>query len=124
MSGKGIFVDTNIIIYLLQGNLQIYELLKDRDIWLSVISEIELLSHPGLSVAEAKLLKEFLSQCRIVEINRVVKEKTIEIKKTSKLKLPDALIAASAHFIGLPLLTADRGFKMIKDVITVIIEMQ
>lgn len=122
MNGKRIFADTNIIIYLLQGHPQIYELLNDREIWLSVITEIELLSYPTLTLSETRLLKDFLSECRVIDINRAIKEKTIEIKRSAKVKLPDALIAASASYLNVPLLTADKGFNKIKDMVTIIVE--
>lgn len=44
MSGNSIFLDTNILLYLLNGDETISVLLKDRNIVISFISEMELLS--------------------------------------------------------------------------------
>ena len=38
----------------------------------------------------------------------------LEFRKKSKLKLPDSIIAASAFYSKLPLLTADKQFKTVK----------
>lgn len=43
-----------------------------------------------------------------------IKELSIEFRKKSKLKLPDSIIAASAFYSKLPLLTADKQFKTVK----------
>jgi predicted nucleic acid-binding protein len=42
------------------------------------------------------ILKNFISDAKIYELDQKVKLQTIEIKKSSRLKLPDAIIAASA----------------------------
>ena len=47
MNGNSIFIDTNIILYLLNGDDTIAELLRSKDIYVSVISELELLSYQG-----------------------------------------------------------------------------
>ncbi len=66
MSGSSVLVDTNILIYLFKGNERIYELLKGRDIWVSFITEMELLAFDGHSAAELNTIKKFLGQCKIV----------------------------------------------------------
>ena len=48
---------------------------------------------------------------------------TINIRKTNNLKLPDAIIAATAHYLNIPLITADKGFKTIDDIISVIVDL-
>jgi len=53
-------------------------------------------------------------------LNDEIKQKTIQFRKNSKLRLPDAIIAATASYLQMPLLTADKGFRSI-DVIDVII---
>ena len=45
-------------------------------------------------------------------MERIKKEKTIELRKKYKTKLPDAIVAASAIVKGLPLITADKGFNL------------
>lgn len=50
MNGNRLFADTNIILYFLQGKQEVIDLLADKELLLSEISEIELLSFPNLSV--------------------------------------------------------------------------
>lgn len=40
----------------------------------------------------------------------------------NQVKLPDAIIAASAIYLDIPLLTVDTGFTKIKDLDLVLIE--
>ncbi len=44
-----------------------------------------------------------------------IKLKAIQIKQKYKLKLPDAIIAATAICYNLPFLSADSDFKKIKE---------
>ena len=52
-----------------------------------------------------------------------IKELTIDIRSKSKIKLPDAVIAATAIYFDLPLFTMDKGFNRIKDLNTVILSL-
>ena len=45
-----------------------------------------------------------------------------KLKIKYKTKLPDALIAASAIMLGIPLLTFDKGFSKIKELDIVLLE--
>ncbi|MDD6487265.1 MAG: PIN domain-containing protein [Spirochaetales bacterium] len=44
-----------------------------------------------------------------------MKDKTIEIRKKYKTKLPDAIVAASSIVNDIPLITADKGFRQITE---------
>lgn len=45
MNGNKVFVDTNIILYLLGGDSTIAELLNGKQIYISFITQLELLSY-------------------------------------------------------------------------------
>jgi predicted nucleic acid-binding protein len=121
MSGDRIVVDTSLIINLFNGINEVQELIADRDLFVSVISEIEVLSFPHLLPKDSELLRDFLSQCYIVDIEPAIKEITIAIRSKLKVKLPDAVIAATAIYYDLPLFTMDKGFKKIPDLQAVIL---
>lgn len=124
MSGSNsALVDTNILIYLFKGNERIFELLNGRDIWVSFITEMEVLAFDGHTQKELQTIKEFLGECRIVDINRSIKDAAIDIRKNDKVKLPDAIIAATAYYLDLPLITADKGFKAIDRIVTAIVDL-
>ena len=60
-------------------------------------------------------IKSFLNDCNEVTLTNEIKDKTIEIRKKYKTKLPDAIIAASAIVKNIPLITADKGFCQISN---------
>jgi predicted nucleic acid-binding protein len=100
MSGNRYVLDTNAIVALLQGNLQLIELLKDAD-WLgvSVISQIEFLVFPGLTQNDRQIFEQFLQRVEVLDlvaIDAVLIDKIVEIRQQYRLKLPDAVIAAMA----------------------------
>jgi predicted nucleic acid-binding protein len=65
------------------------------------------------------LLKKFIDEATIIELESAIKTKTADIRKAHKIKLPDAIIAATAIVFDLTLLTRNLSdFKNIKDVLT------
>jgi tRNA(fMet)-specific endonuclease VapC len=123
MSGNRYVLDTNAIVALLQGNLQLVELLKDAD-WLgvSVISQIEFLVFPGLTQDDRQIFEQFLQRVEVLGLgamDAILIEKIIEIRQQHRLKLPDAVIAAMAIQNSASLVTADREFGKVT-ILTVI----
>lgn len=51
------------------------------------------------------MLQEFIASIQVMELNRSIKLKTAEIRKKHKVKIPDAIIAATAIAQGFTLLT-------------------
>ncbi|RFZ90331.1 type II toxin-antitoxin system VapC family toxin [Mucilaginibacter conchicola] len=121
MSGDSIVIDTSLIINLFNGVDEVHQLIDGRNLFVSIISEIEVLSFPGLSITDNDLLRDFLSKCHIVDIEPAIKELTIKLRSQTKIKLPDAVIAATAIYYDLPLFTMDKGFKRVADLQAVIL---
>src|SRR5690606_22997333 len=117
-----VFCDTNIAIYLLSGDSELAEMLQGMEVHISDITKLELLSKPNITTDETAATKAFINQCFVVNISEGVKKRTIEIRKRSKIKLPDAIIAASASVCGLPLLTADKQFEKISELNTLLLK--
>lgn len=113
MNGKEILVDTNIFLFLMSGSDTLEEILQGKDIYLSFVTELELISFKGITERQEKQVAELLSDCSIIPMNKLVKEKYIELRKKYSLKLADAIIAASALAFDMPLITADKDFKKI-----------
>lgn len=122
MNGSRIFVDTNILLYFLNGDTEVIDMISDKDVYISFITELELLSFPRLTDKEEKTIKGLLKNCIITDINSEIKNLTIELRKKSKLKLPDSIVAASAYINKLPLLTADKQFKSLEELDIIIYE--
>jgi predicted nucleic acid-binding protein len=72
------------------------------------MTEIELYAFPRISPEEAEKIRRFLSRFSIVPLKKSVKQLTILIRhKNTKLKIPDAAIAATAVLLNATLLTSD-----------------
>ncbi len=115
MSGNSLLIDTNIALYLLNGDTTIAELLDGRDVYISFITELELLGFQDITKEERSIIEDFLSNCIIIDLNQSIKEITIGLKQSYKLKLPDAIIAATSKYMNLPLISADKIFERITD---------
>jgi predicted nucleic acid-binding protein len=115
MNGISIVCDTNIIIQLLNGSKSISKALYNKQLFVSVFSEIELRSKPGLTTTELKTILSLINDCYVIPFDDRVKESAILLRKAYKLKLPDALILAGAMTVDLPLVTSDKVFEKVKD---------
>lgn len=89
------------------------KLLNGNKIYLSFITEIELLSYHKLDPSAENIIKKFLDNCIVFDLNQEIKELTIEIRKSTNLKLPDSFIASTAYFLNIPLLTADMQVEKV-----------
>jgi predicted nucleic acid-binding protein len=89
--------------------------LDQKEIFLSVISEMELLSYPKITEVEIERIKAFVADCNLLELTPSIKDKTITIRRNYNLKLPDAIIAATAIQANISLISADSMFKRIKE---------
>ncbi len=109
-SGMNILIDTNIALYLFGGDSRLSEILEGQIVHVSFITELELMGYPGLRKKEEKLIQNFLEDCVIIDVNKRIKDYTIEFLKRYKLKIPDGIIAATSAYLGIPLLSADSDF--------------
>ncbi len=114
MSGINILLDTNIIIYLLSGDKKLEEILEGKILITSLISEMEVLAYPELDEKNDNKIREFLSKINIVPINESIKEVAIQMRRKYKVKLPDAIIAATSFFLNVPVITTDSDFTRIE----------
>jgi len=115
MNGNNMVLDTNIILYFLNGDETLLPLLEERNLIISVITEIELLSYNELSKEELEAIQGFIGDCTIVNLNDDIKEIAISIRKKHKIKLPDSIILATANSLNTPLITADLDFEEMDD---------
>lgn len=115
MSGNKIFIDTNIVLYLLSGDKTLAELLHEKQLYISFITQLELLGYRDINKKEKRVINEFLTHCTIIDINSEIKNRTIGIKQNYIVKLPDSIIMASSLYLDLPLITADVDFKKVNE---------
>ena len=122
MNGISIVSDTNPLIYLLDGNKTVAEFLDQKQVWVSVISELELFGKRGLSEVEIEEINLLLDSCFIAELSPQIKKIVKELIQKFAIKLPDAIIAATALYLDLPLLTADKEFNKVPNLKLILIE--
>ena len=111
MNGINILLDTNIVLYLLNGDTVLQQYLQGKSFYASFINELELLGYKDITQSEESSIEFFLQECAIIDVNTGIKEITKQLRRSHKLKLPDAIIAATAIFLGIPLLSADKHFE-------------
>ncbi|MGN6539320.1 MAG: type II toxin-antitoxin system VapC family toxin [Ginsengibacter sp.] len=115
MNGKEILVDTNILLYLLKGNDTLEQMLQGKDLYVSFITELELIGFKNITAKEEQLITELLNDCFVISMNNEIKEKYVSIRKEYFLKLADAVIAATSIATGIPLITSDKQFKTVNE---------
>ena len=107
MNGKtNYLVDTNIIIYYLNGDKIAIDWLKEHKdrLSISIIVSMEVLSYP-FTEQEDEIVRRFLGAFRLFDLDQSIFEKTIQLRRTHKIKLPDSIIAATASCHNLTLVT-------------------
>ena len=121
MDGNRLLVDTNIVLYALQGDMALAKLLDGQNLYISFITRIELLSYPKIDQASIDLIEDFLEQVPVVESNPVINADAITLRRARGLEVPDSIIAASARFLGVRLMTADKDLKKLDNVLDLLL---
>ena len=67
----------------------------------------------GITRAENSLIRERLASFSIIPLSPVIEERTIALRQSRKIKLPDAIIAATAISENIELLTLDQHLKSV-----------
>lgn len=108
--GTRYFLDSNIVIYLSKGmltsaNSALIASIENDPANISVITKMEVLGYNPPTTAEAEKLQYLVDNAYIYSISEEIVDKTIEIRKAYRIKLPDAVIAATALLHGFTLIT-------------------
>jgi predicted nucleic acid-binding protein len=104
-------LDTNAVLYLLGGRLT--EPLPPGEYLVSVITEMELLSYPSLDRKSEKQIRDFLSEVAVIGLTQDVEERAVQLRRQERLKLPDAIVAATALVFEAELLTSDKKLQRV-----------
>ncbi len=118
--GRKILIDTNIAIGYIGNGLNNewmdkLDSLFNHQYHISVINKIELLGYPNLDNNEEVKFNLFIANSIIHDIDNKTIDQTIKIRKKYKIKLPDALIAATCLVNNLAIMTLNtRDFEIIE----------
>ena len=116
MSGLKFLLDTNIIIGLLKQHPTVVEYVFAWQPELnacaySAITRMELLGFTGITEDEVNGVQRLLNAMRYLPLDFAVEDAAIQIRRSVRIKLPDAVIAATAKVHGLQLLTLDQRLQ-------------
>jgi predicted nucleic acid-binding protein len=114
-------IDTSAVIKYLNETLPVNGLsfidkIVDHESIISFVTEIELQVWNPPDLDLLNIYQIFVSNSTIVGINDSIIQETIRIRKSFKIKLPDALIAATAIVNNLKLIADnDKDFKKVPE---------
>ena len=107
-------MDTNAVIEFLGGHLpasamtRIQQIVEDEEHALSVVNHIELMAYNG-TVQEMQTMQDFIDASTVIPLTDPIVNKTIDLRKLYKKKLPDTIIAATAFVHNLTILTRNES---------------
>ena len=116
--GQKYLMDTNAVIDYLGNNIptQGSVFLDNLPIIISVVTRIEVLGWYGVTSQQLEQLNSFIITAQIFSIEEKIILKTIDLRQQHKIKLPDAIIAATALAYDFTLITSNiSDFRNIKD---------
>lgn len=117
--GQRFLIDTNILVYYFDDQIpeqvdQHVDAIFCQSFNISIISKIEYLGWQKYTEEEYKRAVEFLAGAHILSLNETIFNKTIQLRRQKRMKLPDAVIAATCLINDLTLVTRnEEDFKSI-----------
>jgi predicted nucleic acid-binding protein len=102
---ESIFVDTNGLVDLLNGNVVVAGLTNGKVVYISEMTEMEMLCKPNQTKEQKQIINDILGYCTIVSFSREIKQKAIKIRLTTRMKLIVSIIAATAAGLDIPIIT-------------------
>jgi predicted nucleic acid-binding protein len=118
MSGEGRYLlDTNAIVSLLGGNRLLSDQL-DQATWvgISIVSYLEFLAFDGLPECDRDAFMDFCGRIEVIPLTREddgLLKQALDLRSRHRLKLPDAIIGATAISCGAVLVTSDTDFTKV-----------
>jgi predicted nucleic acid-binding protein len=119
MSATDYLIDTNILVYHTKGSQLsvnfISNLIVQNSFNISILSKIEFLGWDKHTSDGFEKCKKLIESANIYNVDGDIANKAIELKREKKIKLADAVIAATALVNSLKLATRNvEDFKMIE----------
>ena len=114
--------DTNVIIFISKNIIKVENLIApDIKPSISIITYIEALGYKFQTLEDLFYMQQICSSCQLINISDLIALETINLRKKHRIKLPDAIIYATAVVENVPLLTnntkdfiaLDGGVKLI-----------
>jgi predicted nucleic acid-binding protein len=116
MNKPRFLLDSNVLIDTLNHKLDLEAFLNslpDCELYINLVTEIEVLAKPGMDAKEEAAARAFLDCFLWAEIDKPTRNEAILIRraKHKPLRLPDALIAASSVTLKAVVLSNDSHLR-------------
>lgn len=111
MNGNKAVLDSNFLIYISKGLIDLSRLRSTYDeLYVSIITYIEVYGFNFANSHEKAVLDNVFAYLKRIDVSSAIAEKTIEYRQNDikKIKLPDALILATAKSIEADLITNNQ----------------
>jgi len=105
MTGKRALFDSNIVIYLAKREMPLSILDQFDDICISVITYMEILGFSFSTREEERYIRDLISLFTIIYVDQKIADIVVDIRKNKRIKLPDAIISATAISLDLQFVT-------------------
>jgi predicted nucleic acid-binding protein len=115
MGDKHLLVDTNVLIHHWNGDARTTSILDGAVLHVSFITEIEILGFHGYTAHERAKVTADMATILITDIDAGIKSAAIDLCARYRMKLADALIAATTIRLGIALVTEDKHFRKLKN---------
>jgi predicted nucleic acid-binding protein len=106
-----IFFDTCAVIKLLDQQYDLSSLginIDEARFFTSVIVRMELLSKRQMTDNEERRILDFLDDLAVIPLSENIEKKAVELRRSTKLKLPDSIVVATSIILDAVLLTDDE----------------
>lgn len=99
-------IDSNIIIYYLNGDENIYTFLENNieKSAISIINYYEVLNY-GFSKTEEIIIKQFLERFKLLPLSQEIINQALDNRKVKKIKMADNFILSTAQNLELKIVT-------------------
>lgn len=116
MSGTKFLLDSCFILGFYKQEKEVLEMaqrfnLEIEHCYISPINRLEVLGYHSLTQNDEMGLNGLLSNFKVLPFNFEIENKTIELRKRHKIKLPDAIVLATTLTHRCQLLTLDNGLN-------------
>ena len=110
MIGNNVILDTNVIIFASKQTIDIEQVLNQYDnFYVSIITYMEVYGYDFEKSEEKELTDNLFKNLLIIDVSQEIAQYVLEYRKAArrKIKLPDAIILATARHLNATLLTDD-----------------
>lgn len=122
MNGNRLLLDSNIAIYLSKRTLSISEFARPGDLlFVSLVTYMEVTGYKFTDQAEESFTSALFNALQRLPVTQTVADRVVAYRKLRRIKLPDAIILATAREYDCQLVTRNVGdFADLNEEVTIV----